>query len=90
MKIRIWQDYVGNSLMQIAYYLRFNTEFVYSSDIKEKNTSLKSQDRAIDLCTVMGTTQYINAINGMDLYSKERFAECNIKLSFLKTLPHRI
>ena len=79
--------FVGNSLTQIAGYLQFDTEFIYSSDIKEKNHSLKSQDKILNICTVMGATQYINAIGGMELYSKERFAECDIKLSFLKSQP---
>ena len=80
-------QYVGNSLIQIASYLRFDTELIYSSDIKEKNNSLKSQDKVLNICAALGATQYINAIGGMELYSKECFAESNIKLNFLKTLP---
>jgi len=79
--------YVGNSIIQIADYLRLDTEFIYSSDIREKDTSLKAQDKVLNICEVLEVTQYINTIGGMELYSKKRFAECNIKLSFLQTQP---
>jgi len=77
--------YVGNSIIEIADYLRLDTEFVYSSDIREKDASLKAQDKILNICEVMKASEYINAIGGMGLYSKELFAKRNIKLSFLKT-----
>jgi len=80
-------SYVGNSIIQIANYLQLNTKFIYLSDLTGLDTSLKAQNRVLNLCSIMGATHYINAIGGMELYSKERFAECNIKLSFLKTQP---
>ena len=80
-------QYVGNSIIHISDYLRLDTEFVYSSDIKEKDTSLKSQHKILNICKVLGASEYINAIGGVNLYSKELFEEHNIKLSFLKTQP---
>jgi hypothetical protein len=77
--------FVGNSIVRIAGYLAFNTEFIYSSEIKEKDHSLKGQDKILNICAVMGATEYFNAIGGIELYSKERFTECDIKLSFLKS-----
>ena len=79
--------YIGNSLIQIVNYLQFDTELIYSSDIQEKDNSLRAQDKVLNICAVMGATEYINAIGGMELYSKERFSKRNIKLSFLKTQP---
>ena len=79
--------YVGNSIMRIADYLRLDTEFIYSSAISEKDASLKAQDKILNICKVMGTSEYFNAIGGMELYSQESFEECNIKLRFLKTQP---
>ena len=79
--------FVGNSIIQIANYLKLDTEFIYSSDIKEKDNSLKAQYKILNICEVMGAAEYINAIGGRELYSKESFAEKNIKLSFLKTQP---
>jgi hypothetical protein len=77
--------FIGNSLIQIANYLNFNTQFIYSSDIKEKDCSLKAQDKVINICSVLKATEYINAIGGMDLYNKSGFEQNNIKLLFLKT-----
>ncbi|GHT33461.1 hypothetical protein AGMMS49574_19190 [Bacteroidia bacterium] len=77
--------FIGNSIIQIANYLNFNTEFIYSSNIKDKNTSLKSQAKVINICSVLGATEYFNAIGGMALYNKTDFEENKIKLSFLKT-----
>ena len=55
--------------------------------MQEKDNSLKAQDRVLNICTVLGATHCMNAIGGMELYSKERFTERNIKLGFIKTLP---
>ena len=79
--------YNGNSMIKIADYLQLDTEFIYSSDIKGKDCSLKAQDMVLNICMIMGATEYFNAIGGTDLYSKERFAEDHIKLSFLKMKP---
>jgi len=65
--------FVGNSIIQIANYLQFDTEFIYSSDIKEMNHSLKGQDKILNICEVLGATEYLNAIGGMNLYDKNEF-----------------
>ncbi|MDR3258494.1 MAG: WbqC family protein [Fusobacteriaceae bacterium] len=79
--------FIGNSLIQIAEYLNFDTQFIYSSDIKEKNCLLKAQEKVINICYVLNASEYINAIGGMDLYDKRNFERNNIKLSFLKSSP---
>ena len=60
-----------------------NTEILLSSDI-EKTDNLHAQDRVIDICKRLNTTQYINAIGGQELYSKEDFAKNGIQLNFIK------
>jgi hypothetical protein len=77
--------FIGNSLIQIAEYLNFDTQFIYSSDIKEKNCLLKAQEKIINICSVLNASEYINTISGMDLYDKENFERNHIKLNFLKT-----
>jgi hypothetical protein len=79
--------YIGNSLIKIATYLNLETEFIYSSEIKEKNSSFKGQKKIINICSVLNATEYINAIGGMELYDKTEFEIHNIKLSFLKPHP---
>jgi hypothetical protein len=77
--------FIGNSLIQITEYLNFDTQFIYSSDIKEKNCLLKAQEKVINICSVLNASEYINTISGMDLYDKEDFERNHIKLNFLKT-----
>ena len=78
--------YIGNSIIRIANYLHFNTEFIYSSDIK-KNNELKAKEKVLHLCELLGAAEYINAIGGQDLYLKEEFKHKNIDLRFFKTQP---
>ena len=76
--------FVGNSIIQIADYLNIKTEFIYSSEIKKDN-ALKGQEKILYLCKILGTSNYINAIGGQELYDKEIFTQNNIELNFLKT-----
>jgi len=76
--------FIGNSLIQIADYLKFNTKLIYSSEL-QKNSSLRAQDKVIHICTILQATEYYNAIGGMELYNKANFEAHNIKLRFLKT-----
>jgi hypothetical protein len=79
--------YVGNSLIKIAEYLNFDTEFVYESENSACDRSLKAQERLISDCKLFGVTEYINAIGGTALYSKEDFKKAGINLYFLKSRP---
>ena len=72
-----------NSIIKINDYLNINTEILLSSNI-EKTEGLHAQDRVIDICKRLKANQYINAIGGQSLYSKEAFAQNNIKLNFIK------
>lgn len=76
--------YLGNSLQKIAAYLEMDTKFIYLSELQGE-TSLKAQERTIDINKRLNADHYINAIGGQELYSKDDFLNENIKLSFLKT-----
>lgn len=76
--------FLGYSLQKISNYLEINTKLIYSSDIDKENI-LKAQDKIIHIAKKMNARQYINAIGGQALYSKEIFAQSNIELNFLKT-----
>lgn len=76
--------FLKDSILQIAKYLDINTEFFLSSNI-EKDNSLKGQDKILQICKKLNGTEYINAIGGQELYSKELFSDNGLKLSFLKT-----
>ena len=76
--------FVGNSIIQIADYLDIKTIFVYSSEIEKDNT-LKGQEKILQICKILGVTNYINTIGGQELYDKDIFKQNNIELHFLKT-----
>jgi len=77
-------SYIYESFKIIAEYLEIDTEFIISSAI-EKDCSLKGQDKVLDICKVLGATEYYNAIGGRELYSFDAFSEEGIELKFLNT-----
>ncbi len=82
--------FVENSIIQICKFLGINTEFIRSCDIDFDKT-LKGQDRLIELCKVLGYKNYVNNINGKDLYKKEDFEKENLNLYFFnrKITPYK-
>ena len=60
-----------------------NKEIILSSSIK-KNNELRGQDKVIHISNLLNCDTYINAIGGMDLYSRESFNNSGIELLFLK------
>ncbi len=73
------------SVRLFCEYLSIETEMKTSSQIDIYNKNLKSSARIIDIVNNENCGQYINAIGGMDLYSKEEFAKNGIELNFLKS-----
>lgn len=49
------------------------------------DVKLKGEERIIEICKRLHAKQYINPIGGEKLYSKEKFLNEGIQLSFLKT-----
>lgn len=80
--------FVGNSLQRISNGLDLKTIFIYSSEIEKDNT-LASPCKIIDICKKLGATTYINAIGGQKFYDKFLFKQKNINLFFLKTLQQQ-
>jgi hypothetical protein len=79
-------DYIRNSIACVCSYLNIPTKICVSSKIGA-NHFLKSQDRVIDLCRVLGASTYINAIGGVDLYSREAFRSHGLELKFIRSKP---
>lgn len=77
-------EYIYQSLQQVCNFLNIKTPFIVSSTVPA-NHQLKSQEKVIAYCQVLGAAEYINPIGGVELYSKEAFHQHNIKLSFLKS-----
>lgn len=77
--------FIGNSIGKISSYLGIDVNLLYSSSLR-KDSSLKGQDKILNICDLLGADAYINAIGGQELYDKELFARRNIDLYFLR--PH--
>ncbi len=78
--------FLYNSIVRTCEHLEITTEIKISSDIAI-NHDLKNQDKVLALCAAVGATTYVNAIGGIELYSKESFRENGIELQFIKSKP---
>jgi len=74
------------SIRRICNYLSINTKIICSSNIS-KNNDLKAQDKIIEICKILGGSEYYNSIGGRNLYSYKNFGESGIELKFLDTDP---
>lgn len=76
--------YIENSIYTICDYLNINTEIIISSSLN-KNNELKGKEKILNICNILGATEYYNAFGGRKLYSYEEFKKKGIKLKFLKS-----
>ncbi len=77
-------SYIFNAIQHICNYLGITTNFIISSSLKT-NTTLKGEDKVLDINKTLQASAYINAIGGQSLYSKERFLNGGINLKFIQT-----
>jgi hypothetical protein len=78
--------FLHHSIVRTCEHLGIATEIRISSGIVIDH-DLKNQDKVLALCAAVGATTYVNAIGGMELYSKETFREKGIELKFIKSKP---
>ena len=88
-KIMLYEErnlfkFIHNSIIQICEYMEIKTEIKLSSSISIEH-GLKGQDKVTALCEAVGACTYINAIGGMELYSREAFISRDLELKFLKS-----
>jgi hypothetical protein len=79
-------EYLHHSIVTLCKHLEIKTQIVKSSEISIDHT-IKNQDKVLALCKAAGAQNYINAIGGQELYSKEMFNQEQIALSFIKSKP---
>ena len=79
--------YLYNAIVTTCRYLGITTKITISSQI-DIDHDLKSQDKVLALCIATGASTYVNAIGGLELYSKEVFREKGIDLQFIKSKPY--
>ena len=70
-------------IKKICEYLNISTQMYKSSELK-KDESLTGENNIIKIVLLLKGKHYINPIGGIKIYSKSRFLENKIKLSFLK------
>lgn len=76
--------YIHHSIREVCTFIGIRTEIVVSSEIPADPT-LKGQDRVLSICHAVGATTYLNAIGGVELYSKDAFRAKGIELAFIKS-----
>lgn len=80
--------FLHNSVVRMCDYLQIGTEIVVSSTIPI-NHALKKEEKVLAICQEAGAGVYVNAIGGIELYSKETFQARGIELKFLRPKPFR-
>lgn len=78
--------FLHNSIVKTCKHMEISTEIIVSSRISIDH-SLKNQEKVLALCETLDTNTYINAVGGIELYSKDDFMEKGIKLKFIKSKP---
>lgn len=73
-----------NQFKLVCHYLGIKTKLIVSSQL-EKNNELKAQDKVLHICHLLKGTDYINAIGGQELYSREDFRKEGLQLHFMQT-----
>lgn len=76
--------FLHHSIIETCEHLGITTEIRTSSGITIDH-DLKNQDKVLALCEAVGARTYVNAIGGMELYSKETFLMKEIELKFIKS-----
>ncbi|MBI5101819.1 MAG: WbqC family protein [Nitrospirae bacterium] len=76
--------YLTDSIKAVCAYMKTSTRIIYSSEL-DKDKDLRAQDKVINICKILRTSEYINSIGGVSLYNSETFRQHNITLSFLRS-----
>ncbi|MCC7456900.1 MAG: WbqC family protein [Nitrospira sp.] len=80
--------FLHHALLRARDHLGIATEVRVSSDV-DCDHGLKSADRVLAMCRAVGATTYVNAVGGIDLYSRDLFRDRGVDLKFLKSRPHQ-
>ena len=78
--------FLHHSIIKLCEHFEIKTEIKISSNISIDH-DLTGQDKVLSLCKAEGAKTYINAIGGIELYSKETFLQQGIELKFIKSNP---
>jgi hypothetical protein len=76
-------ELAGKSIELVWQYLGQEKRFHYSSQMIDSQVDGRAE-RLIHVTKILGSTQYINALNGQSLYEKDFFAAHGVELQFIK------
>ena len=77
-----------NLIRRIASFIGLGCKIITSSGM-EKNGSLAGEPRVLDMCKLLGATDYTNPIGGTELYHPEPFQKCGTTLRFIEAQNER-
>jgi len=78
-------DLASESIISASTLLGISTSFLFSSEIDyTKEQTKNGQEKVLNICKILGATEYINPQNGTDLYNKSDFSDIGVSLHFLK------
>ncbi|MBS1752139.1 MAG: WbqC family protein [Bacteroidetes bacterium] len=77
-------NFILHSIEKIKNHLSISCSVTISSALAIDHTK-KAQQKVLEICKNRKADIYINPIGGVELYSKENFAEQGIALSFIKS-----
>lgn len=78
--------FLHHAIVKTCEHLGITTEIRISSGIVIDH-HLKNQDKVLALCEEVSARAYVNAIGGMELYSKATFQEKGVELKFIQSKP---
>lgn len=79
-------SFLYKSIFLLCQHLGITTKIRISSDISIDH-AMKKQNKVLALCRAVGTDVYVNAIGGMELYSRADFLIDGINLKFIRSKP---
>lgn len=74
----------ADGLSSVFDYLGMEITLLRSSEL-DYNRELPADERLVEICSNLGSSDYVNATGGQALYTKERFSELGCTLSFIET-----
>ncbi|MEO8210397.1 MAG: WbqC family protein [bacterium] len=78
--------FISKSLVLLCNHLEIETNIIESSSVYN-NSTLKNQNKIIDICHKENSDNYINPVGGKEIYSEKKFADEGIKINFLRSKP---
>jgi hypothetical protein len=79
-------QFLHHALLCTCRHLGIETSIRVSSGVAIDH-GLRSQAKVLALCEAVGATTYVNAIGGVELYSREEFTARGVELKFIRSKP---